>query len=86
MEVLDYKYAYQNEFFFTVEHPFSPLCPPALGVDAFVFNTCTYLSRENEAKHVGSKEDIAARIEADTKVKLEAMNRSVEANRAKVSD
>lgn len=42
--------------------------------------------RENEAKHVGSKEDIAARIEADTKVKLEAMNRSVEANRAKVVD
>ncbi|XP_023331247.1 V-type proton ATPase subunit G-like [Eurytemora carolleeae] len=40
--------------------------------------------RENEAKHHGSKEDIALRIEADTKVKIEAMNRSVAANKDKV--
>lgn len=40
--------------------------------------------RENEAKHQGSKGDIAARIEADTQVKIEAMNRSVAANKEKV--
>ena len=40
--------------------------------------------RDNEAKHVGSKEDIATRIEADTKVKIEAMNRSLDANKDKV--
>ena len=33
--------------------------------------------KNNEAKNVGSKDDIAAKIEADTKVKIEAMNRSV---------
>ncbi|XP_046738511.1 V-type proton ATPase subunit G [Diprion similis] len=33
--------------------------------------------REFEAKHMGSKEDVAARIEADTKVKIEEMNRAV---------
>ena len=42
--------------------------------------------RENEAKHQGSKWDIAARIEADTQVKLEAMNRSVAASKEKVID
>ena len=41
-------------------------------------------SRENEAKHHGSKGDITARIEADTKVKIEAMNRSVAANKEQV--
>jgi len=40
--------------------------------------------KDNEAKHVGSKEDIATRIEADTKVKIEAMNRSLDANKDKV--
>ncbi|XP_043249181.1 V-type proton ATPase subunit G [Colletes gigas] len=33
--------------------------------------------REFEAKHMGSKEDVAARIEADTKVKIEEMNQAV---------
>jgi len=42
--------------------------------------------KENEAKHHGSKDDIAARIEADTKVKIEAMNRSVVANKEEVID
>ena len=38
--------------------------------------------KENESKNAGSKEDIAAKIEADTKVKIEAMNRSVASNKA----
>lgn len=33
--------------------------------------------REFEAKHMGSKEDVAARIEADTKIKTEEMNQTV---------
>ncbi|XP_076239586.1 V-type proton ATPase subunit Vha13 [Calliopsis andreniformis] len=33
--------------------------------------------REFEAKHMGSKEDVAVRIEADTKVKIEEMNQAV---------
>ena len=37
--------------------------------------------KDNEAKNVGSKEDIATKIEADTKVKIEAMNRSVASNK-----
>eukprot|EP00088_Acartia_fossae_P011381 TRINITY_DN1574_c0_g1_i6.p1 TRINITY_DN1574_c0_g1~~TRINITY_DN1574_c0_g1_i6.p1 ORF type:complete len:119 (-),score=55.26 TRINITY_DN1574_c0_g1_i6:1113-1469(-) len=37
--------------------------------------------KDNEAKHHGSKDDIAAKIEADTKVKIEAMNRSVVAHK-----
>merc|ERR1712096_530313 len=37
--------------------------------------------KENEAKNIGSKDDIAAKIEADTKVKIEAMNRSVATNK-----
>jgi hypothetical protein len=45
---------------------------------------CSNFPRENEAKHQGSKGDIAARIEADTQVKLEAMNRSVAASKEKV--
>jgi len=42
--------------------------------------------KENEAKHIGSKDDIAAKIEADTKVKIEAMNRSVATNKDGVID
>ena len=42
--------------------------------------------RENEVKHHGSKEDIALRIEADSKVKIEAMNRSVLSNKEKVRE
>merc|ERR1712107_672886 len=37
--------------------------------------------KDNETKNVGSKDDIAAKIEADTKVKIEAMNRSVASNK-----
>jgi len=37
--------------------------------------------KDNEAKNIGSKDDIAAKIEADTKVKIEAMNRSVASNK-----
>ncbi|XP_046385062.1 V-type proton ATPase subunit G [Ischnura elegans] len=33
--------------------------------------------REFEAKHMGSREDVAARIEADTKIKIEEMNQAV---------
>lgn len=33
--------------------------------------------REFEAKHMGSKEDVAARIEADSRVKIEQMNQAV---------
>ena len=40
--------------------------------------------KDNEAKNVGSKEDIAAKIEADTVVKIEAMNRSVASNKGDV--
>ena len=40
--------------------------------------------KENESKNAGSKEDIAAKIEADTKVKIEAMNRSVASNKGEV--
>merc|ERR1712064_228083 len=40
--------------------------------------------KDNEAKNVGSKEDIAIKIEADTKVKIEAMNRSVASNKGEV--
>merc|ERR1712080_373906 len=42
--------------------------------------------KNNEAKHIGSKDDIAAKIEADTKVKIEAMNRSVATNKDAVID
>ena len=42
-----------------------------------------FLFQENESKHAGSKEDIAARIDTDTKVKIEAMNRSVASNKVK---
>ena len=40
--------------------------------------------KESEQKNIGSKDDIAAKIEADTKVKIEAMNRSVATNKAMV--
>ncbi|XP_033225517.1 V-type proton ATPase subunit G [Belonocnema kinseyi] len=33
--------------------------------------------REFEAKHMGSKEDVAARIDADTQLKIEEMNIAV---------
>merc|ERR1711935_103092 len=40
--------------------------------------------KESEQKNIGSKDDIMAKIEADTKVKIEAMNRSVATNKATV--
>ncbi len=63
---------------------------PAISYSSLDPKYVTYLhfniySRENEAKHHGSKDDIAARIEADTKVKIEAMNRSVAANKEQVN-
>ena len=42
------------------------------------------IHQENEVKHMGSKDDIAARIDADTKVKVEAMNRSVATQKVKI--
>jgi len=42
--------------------------------------------KEHERKHIGSKEDIEAKIEADTKVKIEAMNRSVASTKDPVID
>lgn len=40
--------------------------------------------REFEAKHMGSKEDVAARIDADTRVKIEEMNNQVAAHKNQV--
>lgn len=40
--------------------------------------------KEFEAKHMGSKEDVAARIEADAKVKIEEMGKSVAKNKGAV--
>ncbi|XP_054003058.1 V-type proton ATPase subunit G [Hylaeus anthracinus] len=40
--------------------------------------------REFEAKHMGSKEDVAARIEADTKVKIQEMNQAVSVHKETV--
>uniref|UniRef100_A0A0C9QR53 V-type proton ATPase subunit G n=1 Tax=Fopius arisanus TaxID=64838 RepID=A0A0C9QR53_9HYME len=42
--------------------------------------------REFEAKHMGSKEDVAARIDADTKIKIEEMNKGVAGHKDKVSE
>ncbi|KAK7793032.1 hypothetical protein R5R35_004463 [Gryllus longicercus] len=40
--------------------------------------------KEFEAKHMGSREDVAARIEADTKLKIEQMNQAVAINKQQV--
>lgn len=40
--------------------------------------------REFEAKHMGSKEDVAARIDADTRVKIEEMNSQILAHKDQV--
>ncbi|XP_014244662.1 V-type proton ATPase subunit G [Cimex lectularius] len=40
--------------------------------------------KEFEAKHMGSREDVAARIDADTKQKIEEMTRAVNANKEAV--
>lgn len=41
--------------------------------------------REFEAKHMGSREDVAARIEQDTLVRIGEMNKQVAANKEPVS-
>ena len=40
--------------------------------------------REFEAKHMGSREDVAARIDEDTRVKIEEMNKQVYAHQGQV--
>ncbi|KAL7302532.1 V-type proton ATPase subunit G [Trichogramma pretiosum] len=40
--------------------------------------------RDFENKHMGSKEDVAAKIDADTKSKIEDMNKQVANNKEKV--
>ncbi|XP_011874620.1 PREDICTED: V-type proton ATPase subunit G [Vollenhovia emeryi] len=40
--------------------------------------------RDFEAKHMGSKEDVAARIEADTRLKIEEMNQAVSVHKKPV--
>ena len=42
--------------------------------------------KEHEARHVGSRGDIAKKIEDDTKAKIEGMNAAVGANKAAVID
>ena len=39
--------------------------------------------QEVEVKHLGSKDSIGSKIDMDTKVKIEAMNRSVAQNKVK---
>jgi V-type H+-transporting ATPase subunit G len=41
--------------------------------------------REHEARYAGSKGDVAARIDADAKARIEAMNISVNANKNQVN-
>merc|ERR1711983_666020 len=40
--------------------------------------------RDHEARYAGSKGDVAARIDADAKARIDAMNSSVNANKNKV--
>ncbi|VEN42120.1 unnamed protein product [Callosobruchus maculatus] len=40
--------------------------------------------REFEAKHMGSREDVASKIEADTKRRIEEMNKAVQAQKEPV--
>ncbi|XP_013777734.1 V-type proton ATPase subunit G-like [Limulus polyphemus] len=40
--------------------------------------------KEYEASHMGSRDDIAAKIDIDTRMKVEAMNHSVAANKEAV--
>lgn len=41
--------------------------------------------REFEAKHMGSREDVAAKIDQDTKQRIEDMNRAVGSHKEPVS-
>ncbi|XP_059473691.1 V-type proton ATPase subunit G [Neocloeon triangulifer] len=40
--------------------------------------------KDFESKHMGSREDVAARIEAETRVKIEEMNRAVKTQKTVV--
>ncbi|CAB3378018.1 Hypothetical predicted protein [Cloeon dipterum] len=40
--------------------------------------------KEFETKHMGSREDVAARIDADTKIKIDEMNRAVKMQKSAV--
>ena len=42
------------------------------------------LFQEVEGKHLGSKDSISSKIDMDTKVKIEAMNRSVAQNKVDI--
>ncbi|XP_055535938.1 V-type proton ATPase subunit G-like [Wyeomyia smithii] len=42
--------------------------------------------KEFEAKHMGSREGVAAKIDADTVVKIEEMSRSISVNKAALID
>lgn len=42
--------------------------------------------REFEAKHMGSREDVAAKIEVDTKRRIEDMNKAVHSQKEPVSN
>nr|BAH72327.1 ACYPI000034 [Acyrthosiphon pisum] len=42
--------------------------------------------KEFEIKHMGSREDVAARIDADTKIKIEEMSKAVIVNKQAVID
>merc|ERR1711881_419779 len=42
--------------------------------------------RDHEARYAGSKGDVAARIDADAKARINAMDTSVKANKANVID
>lgn len=41
--------------------------------------------REFEAKHMGSREDVAAKIEQDTKIRIDEMNKAVLSQKEPVS-
>lgn len=42
--------------------------------------------REYEQKHMGSRDDVATRIDAETRLKIEAMSKNVSSNKDKVID
>lgn len=42
--------------------------------------------REFEAKHMGSREDVASKIDVDTKRRIEEMNRAIQSQKEPVSN
>lgn len=42
--------------------------------------------REFEAKHMGSREDVAAKIEQDTKIRIDEMNKAILSQKEPVSN